>query len=59
MVVIENFRMYSVGYLSQEALDDLAKGRAELQPSLRKLKAAHIGRTYANAQAQEYAQHGL
>jgi hypothetical protein len=46
-----------VGYLSQEALDDLAKGRGELQPALRKLKAAYIGRTYANAQA--YAQHGL
>jgi hypothetical protein len=31
-----------VGYLSKEALDDLAKGRAELQPALRKLKAAYI-----------------
>jgi hypothetical protein len=48
-----------LGYFSQQALDELTLGRAELPPALRKLKAAFAGRTYANDQAREYAQHGL
>lgn len=48
-----------MGYFGKEALDELTKGRAELQPALRKLKAAYAGRTYAKDQAREYAQHGL
>lgn len=48
-----------MGYLSQEALDELAKERAELPPALRKLKAAYAGRAWANEKAKEYAQHGL
>jgi hypothetical protein len=48
-----------VGYLSQETLDDLTKGHAELAPALRKLKAAYAGRAWTNDQAREYAQHGL
>jgi hypothetical protein len=48
-----------LGYFSQEALDDLTKGRAELAPELRKLKAAYAGRAWANEKAKEYAQHGL
>jgi hypothetical protein len=46
-----------VGYFSQETLDELTKGIAELPPALRKLKAA--GRAFANDQAREHAQHGL
>ncbi|MET4719487.1 hypothetical protein ABIF63_003593 [Bradyrhizobium japonicum] len=48
-----------MGYFSQEALDDLKNGLAELPPQLRKLKASYASRAYGNDQAREYAQHGL
>jgi hypothetical protein len=35
-----------LGFFKQEALDELAKERAELQPALRKLKVAYAGRAY-------------
>jgi hypothetical protein len=33
-----------VGYFSQEALDELTQGLAELPPQLRSVKAAYAGR---------------
>jgi hypothetical protein len=48
-----------VGYFSQEALDELTQGLAELPPQLRSVKAAYAGRAFANDQAREHAQHGL
>lgn len=48
-----------MGYFSQEALEDLTKGRAELAPALRKSKASYAGRAWTNEKAKEYAQHGL
>ncbi|WP_340672379.1 hypothetical protein [Bradyrhizobium ottawaense] len=48
-----------MAYFSQEALDELTQGLAELPTRLRSLKAAYAGRAFTNDQAREHAQHGL
>jgi hypothetical protein len=48
-----------VPYFTQQALDNLTAGLAELPPQLRRLKNGCAGLALTNDRAKEYLQHGL